>query len=132
MLARNMPQEKFLVVLVMKREEDNTILVVVTVESVKAVDLGFKGHGHCYVPGYSSEGGNCTKLREKYARNPPDERISRNDRWAVAHCRKSRSTGIRIVRTISGCISALRELLSSAACVIKKGARFPKWLRQFL
>ena len=123
---------KILVDLVMKREEDNSIIVVVTVEGVKAVDPGYKGRGHCYVPGYSPRGGKCTKLREKYAKKTPDKRISRNDRWAVGHCRKSRSTGTRIVWTISGCILALRELLLSAACVIKKGARFPKWLRQLL
>ena len=57
--------------MVMKREEDNTIIVVVTVEGVKVGEPGFKGYEHCYVPGYSARGGPFPKLRGKYARDPP-------------------------------------------------------------
>ena len=104
---------------VMKREEDNTIIVDVTVEGVRAAEPGFKGCGQCYVPGCSARGGQFTKLREEYARDPTVEQISRNERWAVAHYHKGGSTGTRIAWTISVCILALLRLLSSAACVIK-------------
>jgi hypothetical protein len=101
---------KVLVVMVMKRDEDNTIIVVVTVEGVKAAEPGFKGRGDGYNRGYGPRGGKCTKLQEKYARDHPDEQISHNDRWAVAHCRKGGSTGTRIVWTICVCILALLGL----------------------
>ena len=57
---------KVLVVMVMKREEDNTIIVVVTVEGVKAAEPGFKERGHGYDPNYGPRGGKCTKLQQKY------------------------------------------------------------------
>ena len=84
-------------VILMKREQDNTIIVVVTMEGVMAAEPGFKGRCHGYSPGYSPRGGKGRKLREKYATDPPNEQMLRNDRWTVAHSRKGGCTGTRVV-----------------------------------